>query len=191
MKNKKIAYLSLLSLFVAILLLMSFTPLGYFKTPALEITFLVVPVAVGGIFLGPLAGTVLGAVFGLTSFFQAFGGPFGSALLASSVIGTFIICFVPRVLVGFITGFVASKLDKNKLSAFILPSILAPICNTVLFVFALFAWFWNIPIMVDMRAAQNIFTFFIAFVGVNAAVEIVVCAFLGTAISKALSRIRL
>ncbi|WP_099205194.1 ECF transporter S component [Scatolibacter rhodanostii] len=190
MKNKKTLFLAQLSILVAILLLMSFTPLGYLRIFALEITFLVIPVAVGAIALGPLGGGILGAVFGLTSFFQAFSGVLGAALLAASVPMTFIVCFVPRVLVGLITGFVASKLNQNKLSSFILPSLIAPIANTVLFVGSLFLFFWNIPLMVDLRASQNVFAFFVSFVGINAVVEIIVCSILSTAITKVLSRIQ-
>jgi len=59
-----------MALLVAIILLMAFTPIGYIKTFGLEITLIVVPVTVGAITLGPAAGAVLGAVFGITSFIQ-------------------------------------------------------------------------------------------------------------------------
>lgn len=69
-----IRYLSELALLTALVLIMAYTPLGYLKTPwGVEITFIVIPVAVGSIILGPMAGGFLGLVFGLTSFFQCFG----------------------------------------------------------------------------------------------------------------------
>ena len=193
MKNKKIQYLAELSLFVAIILLMSFTPLGYFKTPAFEITFITIPIAIGAIFLGPLAGTILGGVFGLTSFFQAFSGALGLALLSINPIAMFIVCFVPRVLVGLLTGLAAKKMDRNKLFAFVLPSILAPALNTLLFIGFLFGCFWNAPILAEMRTnlgTQNIFIFFAAFVGINALIELAACSVLGSIVAKGLSRIR-
>lgn len=61
-------YMVELALMVAIILLMSFTPLGYVRTPGLSITLLTIPVAVGAIILGPKGGVVCGAAFGLTSF---------------------------------------------------------------------------------------------------------------------------
>lgn len=56
---------------VAIILIMAFTPLGYIKTAGIEITLIVVPVAVGAVTLGPAAGAILGGVFGLASFCAA------------------------------------------------------------------------------------------------------------------------
>ena len=52
------------ALVIAIILLMSFTPLGYLKMPGIEISLLAIPVAVGAILLGPEAGAVFGGVFG-------------------------------------------------------------------------------------------------------------------------------
>ena len=60
-----------LAMMIAIIVVMSLTPLGYIKLPGLTITFLTVPVAVGAILLGPIGGIVCGATFGLTSLYQA------------------------------------------------------------------------------------------------------------------------
>ena len=64
--NKKMntIYMVEMALLIAIILIMAFTPLGYIRTFGLEITLIVVPVAVGAVTLGPTAGAVLGAVFG-------------------------------------------------------------------------------------------------------------------------------
>lgn len=51
-----------MALLVAIILLMAFTPIGYIKTAGLEITLIVVPVAVGAVTLGPTAGAILGVL---------------------------------------------------------------------------------------------------------------------------------
>lgn len=65
-KNKfSTKYLVEMALLVAIILLMAFTPIGYIKTAGLEITLIVVPVAVGAVTLGPTAGAILGGVFGI------------------------------------------------------------------------------------------------------------------------------
>lgn len=47
-------YLVELALMVTIIFVMAFTPLGYFRTLGLSITFLTVPVAVGAMILGPV-----------------------------------------------------------------------------------------------------------------------------------------
>ena len=83
MTQKKFStkYLVEMALLVAIILIMAFTPIGYIRTAGLEITLIVVPVAVGAVTLGPAAGAILGGVFGITSFIQCFGmSPFGAYL---------------------------------------------------------------------------------------------------------------
>ncbi len=79
------------ALLVAIIIVMSYTPLGYLKTLGVEISFLMVPVAIGAIMLGPAVGAFLGAVFGISSFLQCFGiSQFGTMLLSINPIFTFI-----------------------------------------------------------------------------------------------------
>lgn len=94
-------YLVELALFVAIILLMAFTPIGYIKTAGLEITLIVVPVAVGAVTLGPTAGAILGGAFGITSFIQCFGmSAFGAILLEVNPFFTFLVCVPTRILEG-------------------------------------------------------------------------------------------
>ena len=79
----KTVRISTLGLLTALIVLMAFTPIGYLKTPGLEITFILIPVVVGAVVLGPSGGAILGLVFGITSFAQCFGfSSFGVALMA-------------------------------------------------------------------------------------------------------------
>ena len=100
--NKKFdtRYMVELAMMIAIILLMSFTPLGYIRTPGLSVTLLTIPVAVGAIILGPKGGAVCGLAFGATSFYMALTGSsaFAAMLLSISPVGTFITCIVARVL---------------------------------------------------------------------------------------------
>lgn len=74
-KEKQIPLRSVISLvvFALIIVVMAFTPAGFLKTGNLEASFLVVPVAIGAILLGPTNGAVLGLVMGVVSFAQCFG----------------------------------------------------------------------------------------------------------------------
>ena len=99
--NQKTVRLSRLALFSALILLLNYTPLGYIRVFALEITLIIIPVTLGAMLLGPADGAILGGVFGLTSFATCFGSSqFGVTLLAINPIGTFITCVVARVLAG-------------------------------------------------------------------------------------------
>ena len=79
-KTKRMVQLALM---ISIIFVMAFSPLGYLRTPGLTITFLTVPVAVGAVLMGPLAGAVCGLAFGITSLITAMtgGSPFSSKVL--------------------------------------------------------------------------------------------------------------
>lgn len=182
-----------LALFIAIIILMAFTPIGYIKTPALEITLIVIPVTVGAIILGPTSGAILGGIFGITSFIQCFGmSPFGAVLLGINPLATFILCMVPRILMGWLSGvlFVAlKKIDKTKVFSYAAASLAGPLLNTILFMTALVVFFYNtdyIQSFVSAMGTSNVFAFVIAFVGVNGLIEAGVNFVAGGAISKAL-----
>jgi uncharacterized membrane protein len=182
-----------LALFTAIILLMAFTPIGYIKTPGLSIALIVVPVTVGAIVLGPVSGAILGGVFGITSFLQCFGlDPFGVALLSINPVGTFIVCMVPRILMGWLTGLIHAGLRKSTETrgiSYAVASLAGPLLNTVLFMSTLMLFFYNsnyIQDIVSSVGANNVFAFVVILVGVNGLIEAGVCFVLGTAISKTL-----
>ena len=102
--------LTLMGLFAAVLLLMAYTPLGYLNIGPLAITFNVIPVALAAITLGPVGGVAMGAVFGLTSFLQCIGvggtSAMGAMLFGINPVLAFIQRFIPRLLDGFLLGYV-------------------------------------------------------------------------------------
>ena len=130
--------LTLTAVFIAIIIVMSFTPLGYLKIGTVEISLLAIPVAMGAALLGVGGGALLGLAFGVTSLIQCFGmSAFGTALMGINPALTAILCIVPRVLVGVASAFVYKMLKKKNVQANIssLASFLtAAVVNTVLFV---------------------------------------------------------
>ena len=109
--------LVMLGLLTAILLLMSYTPLGYLNIGPLAISFNVIPVAIAAVTLGPVGGAVVGAVFGLTSFLQCIGiggtSQMGTILFGINPVLAFIQRFIPRLLDGFLLGFIFKKDIKH------------------------------------------------------------------------------
>ena len=94
--RQKLVRLVLTALLTALIIVMAFTPLGYLKSGAIEITFIPVPIVIGAVLLGPAGGAFLGAVFGITSFIQCFGmSTFGVALFSVSPLRTAIVCISP------------------------------------------------------------------------------------------------
>lgn len=186
--------LVLTALLTALIIVMAFTPLGYLKAGAIEITFITIPVIIGAVLLGPVGGLFLGAVFGITSFIQCFGmSTFGVALFSVSPLSTAIVCIVPRVLVGWLTAVIfkaVSSKDKTSFVQYLVASIAGPLLNTILFTGTLLLLFNNAPIIIQLKeqfGSTNVMAFAAAFVGVNGLIEAGVCAVLGTALCKALS----
>lgn len=177
----------------AIVLLMAFTPIGYIKTGALEITLIVIPVTVGAVVLGPVGGLILGTVFGLTSFIQCFGlSLFGAALLAVNPVATFIVCVPTRMLMGWLTGIIYKAIRKpneNSVAALPVASVCGPLLNTLFFMSTLVICFYRtdyIQGFVQALGAKNPFTFVLLFVGINGLIEAIVGIIVSTAVGKAL-----
>ena len=189
-RNERTLRLAMLGLFTALIIIMSFTPLGYLRTAGVEVTFLVIPVALGAVLLGPANGAILGAVFGITSFIQCFGfSAFGAALLGINPVYTFLLCLVPRVLAGWLSGLLFKAINKNgkrELAACGAACLAAPLINTILFTSMLILFFWNSDFIQSLAGGKNILVFVPFFVGINGLLEAVACLIIGTAAGKAL-----
>lgn len=195
-KKTNTAVLVEMALLTAIILLMAFTPVGYIRTLGLEITLIVVPVAVGAVTLGAGAGAVLGGVFGITSFIQCFGmSPFGAALLGINPFLTFLVCVPTRILMGWLTGLLyqgCSKFGPLKKIALPFANLCCPLLNTLFFMGTLTLFFYQsdyVQESVRILGAQNPLMFILLFVGVNGLVEAAACFVAGSAISRALQKV--
>lgn len=146
MKNKKfVLTLTQTALLAAIIVIMSFTPLGYIPLVVVKATILQVPVIIGSILLGPKVGAVLGGVFGLTSIFQNTVTPtsalsFMFSPFAPSPLGvqggwqSLIIALVPRILIGVFPYFVhkgLSSVMKNSAARKTIPLSVAGIVGSM------------------------------------------------------------
>lgn len=187
-----------LAILVAIMLIFAYTPLGYLKAGPIEITFMVLPVAIGAIILGPASGAILGGIFGLTSFIQCFGASaFGALLLSINPILTFITCMLPRLLCGWLSGLIFKALEKTgkiKTAHYFIASLCTALLNTTFFILCIIQFFWkNDTFLTTMGSWQlptdSIWLFFVAFVGLNGLVEAVVNFIAAGTVSKVLSKV--
>lgn len=200
-----------LGLLAAVELVLAYTPLGYFRTAGLEISFLMIPVTLGAMLIGPTGGAVLGGIFGLTSFGTCFGSsPFGAALLGINPVLTFLVCVPTRILAGWLAGVIfkavyavetraaqnrgeedAPKHGVHWLS-FGAGALAGPVLNTAFFMGALVACFYPtdyIQSFVSALGATNPFVFILLFVGVQGAVEAAVGFVVSGVLAKAVHRV--
>ena len=190
--RQKIIYIVQNAIFIAIVFIMAFTPLGYFKIGLLAITLIPIPVVIGAIFLGPVSGIILGTTFGITMVLKAlFDGDFlFLGLLAVNPFFAVVLCIIPRILMGWFVGLiyrVISKIDKTKIVSYIIASLSGPVMNTIFFLSALGIFFGSSDLIVELRNGASVIAFLVAAAGINAVIEAVVCTVAGTAVSKTLN----
>lgn len=194
MRNKKTIKMVQMAILIAIILLMAFTPIGFIRTGGLSIQLIMIPVMVGAMVLGPLAGAVCGFAFGLMSFIQCFGlEPFGTVLLGINPFFTFLVCIPTRILAGYLGGLIfqlLKKVDKTNIFSFFIGGLSGAILNTVLFMGTLMICFWNTEYIQSMNTANmKVLPFVVAFVGLNGLLEWPFTCIAGGIISKAVYKV--
>lgn len=192
MDTRSMVTLAMLS---AIMLIMSFTPLGYLNIGPLAISLNMIPVGIAAIALGPMGGAVLGSLFGITSFLQCIGiggtSAMGAVLFEISPFLAFIQRFVPRLLAGLLSGLIYRGMKKltNPTVACFVTGFAAALLNTVLFMSALVLLFGNTEYVQGLIAGRNVIVFICAFVGVNALVEMIAATAVVGIVGKVLHKV--
>ena len=199
MKNWKrdTRWLVLLALFVAIEIFLNVTGIGLIPLPLIKASTLHIPVIIGAVLMGPLAGGVLGGVFGLCSIWSNSTAPTAlsfafSPFLATSAAGavkTIWIAFGCRVLIGVVAGWlwiILKKLRVNDLVALPVVGVAGALTNTGLVMTSIY-----LLLSPEFAAAKNIameavMGAVMAIVAANGVPEAIAAAVLVTAIGKAL-----
>ncbi len=191
-KKPNTRYLVELALFVAIILVMKLTGLSSIPVGPLNMTLTMVPIAIGAMLLGPLAGGVLGMIYGFTSLYDAVSG--GSVMTGIffqiSPLNTIVLCVVMRVLVGVGTGWLfrlLHRLDRTKTACYFLGGLAAPLLNTLLFMGYIVLVFYRTDFVQERVAALGAsgpLMFVVLSVGVQGLVEAVTGAIVGGGVGK-------
>lgn len=189
--------LVILGLLTAIMLVMSYTPLGYLNIGPLAITLNVIPLAIAAVSLGPKGGAVIGGVFGLTSFLQCIGiggtSAMGAVCFQINPIFAFIQRVIPRILAGLLVGLAFSALSKRMKPqlACAVSGFLAAFLNTVLFMSALLLLYGSTDYLRGLIGGKNIILFVCTFVGINAIFEMIASTLVTTGVGSALVHAKL
>lgn len=191
--NKSLKRWVRLALLVAIEIAMRLLGLGRVPVGPLYMSFLTLPIAVGAICLGPVAGLILGSVFGGFSLYDAVTGAGGmtSAFFAISPVHTVILTVGMRMLMGLCCGYVyrlVRRADKKGLFSYFVGAVSAPLLNTLFFMGYIVLVFYNTSAVQDIVAAKgaaNPLMFVILLVGTQGLVEAAACGILGGIVSKA------
>ena len=197
----KLTYLIELALLVGILLMMNITGLAMIPLPGQYASIMTVPVAVGAMMLGPLAGGVLGGVMGCISFYTAIKTGFSTLFLAGYTGGTvvllsFVNTIIPRILMGICVGWIfraVHKIDRSKTISYYIGGLAAPVLNTLFYMTVLVIIFLNAPTLQALLGEElmakfqdNILLFVAAYVGIQAVIEAVLGCVISGSVCKAL-----
>lgn len=131
MKNNKekkgTRWMVSVALMAAIIIVLANTPLGMIQLPIIKATTVHIPVIIGAILFGPLAGAILGGVFGICSLISNTMAPtllsFAfSPFLASNLAGVFKALWISvgcRILIGVAAGWLWILFRKIKLNTYV------------------------------------------------------------------------
>lgn len=191
--NPLVVEMTMTAVLAALIILMTFTPIGYIPLGPVKMTLITLPVAIGSIVLGWRSGLILGGVFGFTSFYTCFGmDALGNIFLGINPFFTFVMCVVPRLLCGLLPALIYKAISANgtKRAMLAIPvsGASVAIINTVLFLSSM--WLFFADQLSELVGVSNIFALFAVFAGTNGLVEIAVNIVVGTAICKPLTLIK-
>ena len=193
MNNNKtnVRFLAQLGLLAAIEIVMKLIGLGSVPVGPLYMSFLTVPIAVGAMTMGPAAGAILGAVFGLVSFKDALSGlGMTGVFFQISPLNTFVLCVVMRVLMGFCVFKALRLIDRRGGWSYFIGALSAPLLNTLFFMGYIVLVFYNTEFIQSKVAdlgAVNPLMFVVLLVGVQGLIEAIVCCAAGGVITRAVS----
>lgn len=137
MTSTKVKKMTTLALFVAIILLLGFTPLGYIPLGFINVSILAVPVIIGTLVLGLSSGLLLGGCFALTSILRAFGiggvpSTLVATLMAASPLYMLVMSLVPRLLIA-VTAHGVFHVCRGKKGAVAIAAVAGSLTNTVFY----------------------------------------------------------
>lgn len=199
MKKNSIYYnFVLTAMFIAIIIILAFTPVGFIQMGLIKATIIHIPVILGSIILGPKYGAVLGLVFGFTSLVSNTINPAILSFAFSPVIpvpGTgqgsylaLIVCFLPRILVGIVPYYVYKlfkKIFKNKdWLSFGIAGVVGSMTNTFFVLNIMYFLFQNAYATAKNISVDAVYNAIITIMVVNGIPEALVAGVLIGAIGK-------
>lgn len=191
------------ALFAALIIILAFTPfLGYIPLGFTRATIIHIPVIIGSLMLGPKKGAFLGFIFGMTSFINNTMNPTATSFVFTPFfelgevhggIGSVIICFVPRILVGVVPWYVYRGLERifgKQMLSLAAAGIAGALTNTLLVMNLIYVFFRTAYAAANNVAEGAVYTFILSIIGMNGVPEAVVSAVLVSIICRVLFQYR-
>ena len=200
MKTKKpdTRYMASLAMLCAVLLVMGMTGIGFIPFPVIKATTMHIPVILGAILLGPGAGAVLGAVFGLCSIWVntttpgllsfAF-SPFMSTEGLTGVVKSLWIALGCRILFGYVAGWLwklIKRIAKKDYIALPVTASISTLLHTVFVMGSIYMLLAQQYAAAKNVAVSAVFGLVMGTVTASGIPEVIIAAILVTVIGKSL-----
>ncbi|MBQ9975516.1 MAG: ECF transporter S component [Clostridia bacterium] len=184
-RNDKIFKLVMTALLFAIIIVLQLIG-GSVKIGGTSFSFVLLPIVVGALTLGPSIGAFLGLTFGVMTVLAGVTAQdfFTATLIQYEPVFTVLVCLVKATLAGYVPGIVWKALrNKNELVAVFLAAASAPVVNTGIFIAGGLLFFGEALTEAGFLGGQSLVYFLvIGCAGINFIAELAVNLLLAPAI---------
>jgi len=189
------------ALMAAIVILLANTPLGMIPLPVTKATTVHVPVILGSVMLGPMAGAILGGVFGICSLISNTIAPtltsfaFSPFMSTTGFVGALKAIWISvgcRILIGVVAGWlwiILKKLKVNNSIALPVVGFVGSMCNTIFVMGSIYILLAEQYAQAKNVGVTAVMGLIMGTVAVNGIPEAFVALLLVTAIGLALLRL--
>lgn len=200
-KSKDTRWLTSVALMAAIVILLANTPLGMIQLPIIKATTVHIPVILGAVLLGPAAGAVLGAVFGICSMISNTMAPtllsfaFSPFMSMTGLLGAVKAIWISvgcRIMIGVVAGWIwiiLKKLNVNHLVALPLTGFIGSMVNTVFVMGSIYLMLAREYAQVKSVAVDAVWGLVMGTVTASGIPEAIAAAILVTLIGKVLLKV--
>lgn len=196
-KKRDTQWMISVALMAAIVILLANTPLGMIQLPLIKATTVHIPVIIGAIILGPMAGAILGGIFGICSLISNTMAPtllsFAfSPFYATDLAGCFKALWISigcRILIGVAAGWLWILLRKIRLSQWIalpLTGFIGSMVNTLTVMGSIYILLAGEYATAKNVAVDAVWGLILGTITASGIPEAIAAAVLVTAIGKAL-----
>lgn len=166
---------------------------SYFRIGTISLSFVLVPIVIGGILTGVIGGTILGFIFGVITLVMGIVGAdqFTFILFSDHPFLTILTCVIKGSAAGFMSGFVYKLLkDKNLSLSTFAASAVAPIVNTGLFIVGAFCMADTLNSNFVAENSNVVYFIFIGCAGINFLIELAINLVLAPSVCKIIKAVK-
>ena len=163
---------------------------GTITIGVVQLNFTLIPIVLGGILFGAVAGAFLGFACGVVILIQVISGsiPFYVLIWSGDPVVTTLTCIVKTTLAGYLGGLVYKLCGKNLIATFV-ASIVVPVVNTLVFVIGCLFMTNSVHFI---AGGENVLTFIlVSIVTFNFFIEVAINLLVVPAINRVLKAIKL